>query len=319
MSVLSALSLATPPSAAIEFAGNHVTAAVLQMRAGGPSVTSHATDALPAGALVPGLMAGNIRDRAAVADALARLLDRLGSRPKRVGVIIPDPVAKVSLVRFERVPSSAHDLDQLVRWQVRRTAPFPLEEAQVTYVAGERFAEAQEFVVSIARRTVVEEYESLCVAAGLNPGLVDISSFSVINAALAGSIPAGDWMLINVAADYASIAILRGEHLIFFRNRTAETEGSLADVVHQATMYYEDRLGGGGFDRVVLSGGTTGRAREEVEETRRVLQERSNRAIETLDPLRVATLTDRIAASPELRKTLSPLVGLLLRDRVVRA
>jgi len=40
----------------------------------------------------------------------------------------------VSLVKFERVPPSAADLDQLVRWQVRKSVPFAIEEAQVTYV-----------------------------------------------------------------------------------------------------------------------------------------------------------------------------------------
>ncbi len=59
---------------------------------------------------------------------------------------------------------------------------------------------------------------------------------------------------MNVAADSASIAILRGADLIFFRNRAADAEGGIADLVHQTAMYYEDRLSGTGFARVVLAG-----------------------------------------------------------------
>ena len=78
---------------------------------------------------------------------------------------------------------------------------------------------------------------------------------------LAGSgRPAADWLLVNVAADYASIALLRGPHLIFFRNRAADTDGTLADLVHQSAMYYEDRLKGAGFARVILAGAAAGRA-----------------------------------------------------------
>ena len=55
------------------------------------------------GALVAGLTGENLRDRAAVAGALGRVLDKVG-RPRRIGLIVPDPVAKVSLVRFEQVP-----------------------------------------------------------------------------------------------------------------------------------------------------------------------------------------------------------------------
>ena len=99
---------------------------------------------------------------------------------------MPDPVAKVSLVRFEQVPPRAQDLDQLIRWQVRKAAPFPIEEAQVSYVAGLRAADGQEFVVSLARRDVVQEYEALCAAPGAHAGLVDLSTFNVVNAVLAG-------------------------------------------------------------------------------------------------------------------------------------
>ena len=85
--------------------------------------------------------------------------------------------------------------------------------------------------------------------------MVDLATFNVINAVLAGAgAPTGDWLLVNITADYASIALLRGPHLIFFRNRAADTEGTLADLVHQTAMYYEDRLNGAGFARVLLAG-----------------------------------------------------------------
>ena len=158
-------------------------------------------------------------------------------------------------MRFEQVPPRAQDLDQLVRWQVRKTAPFAIEDAQVSYVPGLRAEDGQEFVVSLARRDVVQEYEGLCAEAGAHAGLVDLATFNVINAVLAGAAaPSADWLLVNIAPDYASIALLRGPHLIFFRNRAADTDGTLADLVHQTAMYYEDRLKGAGFARVILAG-----------------------------------------------------------------
>ena len=51
------------------------------------------------------------------------------------------------------------------------------------------------------------------------------------------------------------MAILRGDSLVFFRNRIADGEAGLADMVHQTAMYYEDRLERAGFSRVVLAGG----------------------------------------------------------------
>src|SRR5262245_30432079 len=94
---------AEPPGVAVELAARYVSAASLDLRAGEAVLSAHAAEPLPAGALVPSLTAPNIHDRAAVSQALERVLEKVG-RPRRVGLIIPDPCAKVSFVRFEHVP-----------------------------------------------------------------------------------------------------------------------------------------------------------------------------------------------------------------------
>ena len=333
MSLLSSLREATPPSVAVEISSTKVTAAAVEFRAGKATIAAHATEPLPEGALVPSLTAPNIQDRAAIVGAIGRLFDRLGGRPRRIGLVIPDPVAKVSIVRFEQLPARQQDLAQLVRWQVKKTAPFPVDDAQLSYQPGAHGAEGHEFVVSIARRDIIEGYESLFADVGAHAGIVDLATFNVVNAVLAGSDPPaadpstgsgssrapsrGDWLLVNVAADYASIAILRGEQLIFFRNRASDTDGTLADLVHQTAMYYEDRLAGGGFDRVILTGAAGGGARQtaEVDQIRRGLEARLTRTIEGVDPRSAAALTDRISAGPVLLETLAPLVGMLLRGQ----
>ena len=319
MSVLTSLRDSSGPTVAVEFAAHQVSAASLEFRGHKPCVAAHAVEPLVDGALVPSLTTHNAHNRAAVVAALGRVLERTG-RPRRIGVVVPDLVAKVSLVRFEQVPARAADLDQLVRWQVRKTAPFAIEDAQVSYVPGQRAPDGQEFIVSLARRDVVQEYESLCVEAGAHAGIVDLATFNVVNVVLAGAAPSlVDWLLVNVAPDYASIAILRGEHLIFFRNRSAETEGTLADLVHQTAMYYEDRLEGAGFGRVFLAGaaGIGAHQAGDIEHLRRSLQERLATPVETVDPRAAAGLTDRIVVAPALLDTLAPLVGLLLRGREV--
>ena len=311
MSLFASIYDAPAPAVAVEIAANRVSAAVIDRRSGEPAVSAYAIEPLPPGALQPSLTTINTHNRTQVATALARALDAVG-RPRRIGLLIPDQVARVSLVRFEKVPTRAQDLDQLIRWQVRKAAPFPIDEAQVTYFPGITAADGQEFVVSVARRATVEEYEALCSEGGAQAGIVDLSTFNVVNSVLAGTTPsAGDWLLVHVCADSTSIAIVRGPHVIFFRNRAADADFSLADLVHQSAMYYEDRLQGAGFSRVILAGaGTT-----DAEQARRSLEERLTTRVETVDPRGAASLVDRIAAAPPLLDALAPLVGLLLRDR----
>jgi hypothetical protein len=239
-------------------------------------------------------------------------MERVG-RPGRVALVVPDVVARLSLVRFENVPARTADLDQLIRWQVKKTAPFPLEDAQVSYVRGHHSSEGQEFVVSVARRAVIEEYEALCAEAGAHAGIVDLSTIGVVNALLAsGAAPAGDWLVINIAADSASIAIMRGGDLIFFRNRPADDETSAIELMYQTAVYYEDRLGGTGFTRAFAAG--TSYAGADADTVRRSIEDRIRTSIETVDPRQVAAMTDRINAAPAVLDAITPLVGLLMRD-----
>ncbi len=109
-----------------------------------------------------------------------------------------------------------------------------------------------------------------------------------------GSAPGSDWLLVHGTPSYTTLAVLRGEDMIFFRNREQESEGTLADVVHQTAMYYEDRIKGAGFSRVLLAG----KAVQGVEEVRRSLEQRLEVRIDSV-------------AEPET----AALAGILLRER----
>jgi type IV pilus assembly protein PilM len=313
MSLFASWLASPPPDAAVEIAADRITAAAIGSRGTSPVVQAYAVEPLPAGAVVPSLTSQNILDAPAVTAALRRTLDKLGTRPARIALVVPDLVARVSLVKFETVPTRREDLDQLVTWQVKKAAPFPIEEAMVSYSAGLHPAEGGgEFVVELARRSVIQEYEAVCDAAGVYAGLVDIATLSVVNLFLASATPSlGDWLVVHVRPDYTSLAILRGADVIFFRSRPEGEDASLADVVHQTAMYYQDRLAGTGFTRVLLGG--MGRTPGALETARRSLEERLGAVVEAADPTRTAALTDRITSNSDLADILSPLLGMLLR------
>jgi Tfp pilus assembly PilM family ATPase len=189
-----------------------------------------------------------------------------------------------------------------------------MESAVLSVAPGALSAEgASEFVVTVARADVIHQYEQACVMAGLHAGLVDLSTFSVINSVLASSAaPTGDWLLVHVTDSYLTLAVIRNNGLLFFRNRSDEGEGTLADLIHQTAMYYEDRLHGAGFGRVVIAGAA--RLPSGAESVRRDLEQRLRIGVEAVDPRSAAALQDRIGATPQLLDVLAPLVGKLLRE-----
>jgi Tfp pilus assembly PilM family ATPase len=306
-----------PPEVAIAIDRTHVGGARVAWRGGEAVVVAHASEALPGGAVVPALAALNMPDVAVVAKAIDAVLNQLGARPSRVALVVPDNVAKVSLLKLEKIPSKPSDLQEVVRWQMRKSAPFPIEQATLSVTPGATPTEGgHELVVSLARTDVIQQYEQACALVGTHAGLVDLATFSVVNGVLGGrSAPSGDWLLVHVTDTYISLAVLRGQSLIFFRNRTDDAEGTVADLIHQTAMYYEDRLSGGGFEQVLFAGGA--RLPGGAEAVRHGLEERLGIRVRSVDPRVAAPVADRIDASPEALDLLAPLVGLLVRERRV--
>jgi len=315
MSLFASWLASSPPDAAIEIASDRVSVAVVGERGGSPVVQAYASEPLPPGTVVASLTSSNVYNRGVAAGALRSALERAAVRPRRVALVIPDLAAKVSLVRFDTVPARREDLDQLVRWQVKKASPFPVEEALVTWTPAVRNPDGSaEFLVVSARREIVAEYESVCDQLKVYPGLVDLATVSVLNLLLgSGQVPLGDWLVVHLRPDYTSIVIMRGEDAIFFRNRPEGDEASIADLVHQTAMYYQDRLDGQRFARVLLGG--SGRLFGALESARKSLEERLGVSVEPIDPTHGALLTDRISATPDLMDVLSPLVGIALRTR----
>jgi Tfp pilus assembly PilM family ATPase len=306
------------PSVAVEIGPAAVSGLSLARHGGAPVIAACAIEALPPGLVAPSLTAANVADPAALAAAVRAVLERLGGRPRWVSLVVPDNAAKVSLVRLEKVPSRADDLDGLIRFHVRKAAPFHLEEAQVSWSPAAPVADGgREYVVALARREVVREYEAACEAAGVTAGVVDLATFSLVNAVLAEGEPGdGDWLLVHVTPQYGSIGILRGRDLIFFRNRAEGTDETLADLVHQTAMYYEDRLGGRrGFARVLLAatGADEGGVRAALDAVRRQVEERLRVKTQTFDPSGIARFADRIVPDRGVLQAVTPLLGVLAR------
>ena len=86
-------------------------------------------------------------------------------------------------------------------------------------------------------------------------------------------------------------------------------------------MYYEDRLKGGGFGRVLLAGASSAGARqaEGADHIRRSLEDRLGRPVETVDVRGAVSVGSHLNAPPALVDSLAPLVGVLLRGREVTA
>ena len=260
--LLGRMFVSAPPKVALSISGSTVAAVQVDWKNGAPLLTGYGYAYLADDAVTPMANGGNVVNVRSLSDTIRRALGRLTATPSRVALVLPDVAAKVSLVRLASVPRKEGDLEELLRWKIGQSIPYSVADAQIAYCRGTTGVDgAKEFVVSAVRRDVVEEYEGACIEAGLNPGYVDLTTFNVINAVMSASLSRAspvqevrdsDWMLVNNALDYVSVAIVRKGQLLFFRTLISGSAVTLPDVVHQACMYYKDRLAGDGLQRAYL-------------------------------------------------------------------
>lgn len=303
----------TPPSTAIEIASHRVTVAGLSRLGAKPTVSAYASEPLAAEAVVPSPNSTNIPEPPVVVDALRRALDRTGLRSaSRVALVLPDSVARVTLLTFEKLPPKAAELEQLIRWQLKKAMPFPIDEATVSSFVANTTEQGITVAAIVARRDIIAEYEGVVSALGIHAGVVDLASFNVMNAIIAGGAAAGDSLVVTLAAEATSLAILRGGDLMFYRHRAAVDEEPLSALVHQTAMYHEDRLGGTRFGRVWLSGSAfVGGAAQ----ARKGIGEHLGTPAETVDVTSIIQFRDPAGAPQDVLDALAAPIGLLLRER----
>lgn len=304
----------TPPTVAVELASRRLTVLEVGRGTKGVSIVGYASELLPDDAIVPGLTGVNIANVPAVADTLRRALERAGIRAaSRAALIVPDSIARVSLLPFEQMPAKQADVEQLVRWQIKKATPFPIDEGVVTWVPAHKTATGPVLAAAVARRDVIAQYEAVTAAVGMHAGIVDLASFNIMNAVIGGAAaPASDWLLVAMAPEGTTLAIGRGADLMFYRHRANVEDETMSALVHQTAMYHEDRLGGSRFSRVWLCGGGTG---QPAEQARRDISARLNVPVEVVDVRTAVELGAKMAASTDVLDALAAPVGVLLRDR----
>ena len=301
----------TRPTVAIEIASRRVTVASVSGVPGRAVIGAFASEELPAGVLTPALTERNIAGGDEVRAALRRALDRAGLKSvRRAALVVPDSLARVSFVELAEVPSRAGDLDRLLRWQLRKSLPFPVADARLSHFVAHAEPGRTTLAVVLARQEVVAEYEAVAAALDIHVGLVDLASFNVASAILSTGVPAGDSLLVCLAPDATTLLVLRRDHLMFYRHRAAAGDESIGALVHQTAMFHVDRLGGGRFDRVWLAGGAAhpadgGAFRAEIEARLGVL-------VEPVDVRPLASLRRGTLAPLDADALVAP-IGAILR------
>ncbi len=196
---------------------------------------------LAPGSVVPDLTEPNIRQPEALRNILREVLDEIAGRSRDVIAVLPDATARVMLLDFDALPPNAKDAEGVVRFRLKKSLPFEVDQAKVSYAAYPAKDAGIRVVAAVVLTKVLAEYEAAFRDAGYNPGIVVPSMIAAIGAAEA----ARPTLIVKVDARSTSIAILDQEQLLLFRTLenmrgVTITGEQLAEEVYPSVVFFQD-------------------------------------------------------------------------------
>jgi type IV pilus assembly protein PilM len=206
--------------------------------------------------LEPGVLAisplkENVLDEAAFKAAVKALAATHAARKgKDATLILPDFSTRTTVLDFDTFPSDVEEQLGLIRFRLKRSVPFDVESAAVSYVAQpgpKRF----DVVVVMTPRDIISRFEAPFRAAGLNPGLVTTSSLAALELA-----PEGGLTMIAKLTGKSITLLVRDKTTLKLVRCLDLPSNELEDitaVLVPTFVYMEDNLGGRA-DKLLLCG-----------------------------------------------------------------
>jgi len=171
---------------------------------------------IPSGVLEPSFSRGNLGDMDSLKESLLNLIPS-GKKKGDIALSIPNHVARVTCLEFDRIPDKRDEVEKLLLWRMKKSLPFSPAEAKVDYQVLKRVNEGGQIIASVAKKSIVQEYENLFREIGLRPQVVDISTINAMfffQKALTGNS-----VFADIRCNTVGISIISDGRLVFFRSK----------------------------------------------------------------------------------------------------
>ena len=226
-----------PPGMAFEISEAGIAAA---------RIGSHAEmefQALKTGTLEVSPLKENVIDADDFSAAVQALAGPQAARKlKDVALILPDYSIRLAVLDFDEFPSDVKEQLALVRFRLKRSVPFDVESAALSYWIQPARNKKIEVVAAVAPLEIVSRYEAPFRAAGLNPGFVTTSTLAALELAP----EAGLSVVAKISGNVLTVPVRDKGQLRMVRclEVPASSFEDIVAVLLPTFVYIEDNLGG---------------------------------------------------------------------------
>lgn len=227
----------------VELAGDYVAA--VRHRHG--RVEAWSVRALPEGAVRPAPLAENLANRGLVERTVAEALSAVGDGGRRCALLVPDLLARVLILEFERLPERVEETEALLRWRLSKDMPFDVGQAVLSYQLQPARTGGREVLVAVSPRSLLRQYEECVEALDLQPGWVGLSTLAALGCL--GPDSGTPRLLVKRDQGSLGLAVLHGQAVRLFRSvplskgSRSLDEGALFDKIYPAVVHFQDQWG----------------------------------------------------------------------------
>jgi type IV pilus assembly protein PilM len=174
-----------------------------------------------------------------------------GNRKRDVALILPDYSTRIAVLDFDSFPSDTKEQLSLIRFRIKKSVPFDVESAAISYFVQPAQGKKFDVVVVVAPLEVISRYEAPFRAAGMNPGLVTASSLASLNLIEDGGIT----VVAKISGRVLTVMVLKDGRLKLVRclEVHANDVAEIAADLYPTFVYIEDNIGAKA-DRLLLCG-----------------------------------------------------------------
>jgi len=204
--------------------------------------TSTSFQAFEPGTIAVSPSADNILRAEEVSSMLSAIAPANGVKKRRpAALILPDYAARVTVLDFDSFPAIAAEQLPLVKFRIKKTIPFDIESAAVSYYVQPASGTKKIEVLAVTMAfDIVARYEALFRAAGFHPGEVTTSSLAALNLYRGEGVA----VVAKLSGQVLTVTVLSGGTIKLFRCVLLEgsDDDELLAILHPTFAYVEDEL-----------------------------------------------------------------------------
>ncbi len=183
---------------------------------------------LSRGSILPSFDRTNLAEPPHLEERLEEAKKVLQLQEGSVAVLLPELCFKVAIFTSDSPSLSRTEMEKMVWWRVRKLMPLLPDDARLSYdvVASQS---SEKILASLARSSVIQEYENLLARKRLRAESVMPPSLNLLSLFLRSQRNAEDSIIVNIEDDAVSLLAVINAEISLYRVKPFMHEGRVLD------------------------------------------------------------------------------------------